>query len=383
MTRTPFTWLGHSLKWLLALSMSMALLACGSSSDSDQTTVFTSMLNGEQEVPAAVTGALGTGTLSLDLPSRNIRGSITLDGLNATAAHIHQGDAGVNGPVIVPLVQTSPGVWSVGEGATLTEAQVNALNAGGLYFNAHTAANPNGEIRGQIGREVLTAQLSPRQEVPATASSATGTGVLAVDPVTGRLTARITVSGMAATAAHIHEGATGVNGPIIFPLAQTAPGSGVWVSAADATMTEAQLAALRGGRLYFNAHSVAFPGGEIRGQIGRHVAGATLLAAEEVPATPSNATGTGILVVDSTTRAIEGGIRITGLAATAAHIHIGAPGTNGPVIVPLNDAGGGSWPVPANTKLTAAQYLAFKQGNLYFNAHSVAFPNGEIRGQIR
>jgi hypothetical protein len=383
MTRTPFTWLGHSLKWLLALSLGMALLACGSSSDSDQTTAFSSTLTGEQEVPAALTGAVGTGSLSLDLPSRTIRGSITLDGMTATAAHIHQGDVGVSGPVIVPLVETSPGVWSVSPGATLTEAQVNALNAGGLYFNAHTAANPNGEIRGQIGRDVLTAQLSPRQEVPATASLATGSGVLAVDPATGRFTARMTVTGMAATAAHIHEAAAGVNGPIIFPLTQTAPGSGVWVAAADATMSEAQLNALRAGRLYFNAHSVAFPNGEIRGQIGRHVGIATLLAAEEVPPTPSNATGAGTLVVDAATRAIEGGIRVAGLAATAAHIHIGAPATNGPIIVPLNNAGSGSWPVPPNTRLTAAQYLAFKQGNLYFNAHSVAFPNGEIRGQIR
>jgi hypothetical protein len=41
------------------------------------------------------------------------------------------------------------------------------------------------------------------------------------------------------------------------------------------------------------------------------------------------------------------------------------------------------WNVPANATLTADQFKAFKQGNLYFNAHSTAFPGGEIRGQIR
>ena len=91
----------------------------------------------------------------------------SLDGMTATAAHIHQAAAGVSGPVIVPLAETSPGVWSVPAGITLTEAQVDALNAGGLYFNAHTVINPGGEIRGQIGRDVFTARMSPARLAPA------------------------------------------------------------------------------------------------------------------------------------------------------------------------------------------------------------------------
>ncbi len=34
--------------------------------------------------------------------------------------------------------------------ATLTDAQLADLEAGRLYVNIHTAANPGGEIRGQI-----------------------------------------------------------------------------------------------------------------------------------------------------------------------------------------------------------------------------------------
>lgn len=380
---TRFALFGNGFKWLFAAALALGLVACGSSSDPEQTTVFGSTLSGEQEAPPVVTGAVGTGTLSLDLPSRNIRGSINVDGMNATAAHIHQADVGVSGPIIVPLVETSPGVWSVPAGTTLTEEQVNVLQAGGLYFNAHTAINPSGEIRGQIGRDVFTARMSAAQEAPPAVSAATGSGVLTVDPATRRFTARITVSGMAATAAHIHEAVPGISGPIVFPLTQTAPGSGIWVSAPDATMTEAQLSALRAGRLYFNAHSVAFPNGEIRGQIGHHVGNAILRGAEEVPPTSSSATGTGTLVIEPMTRAAAGSITVSGLVPTAAHIHIGPPGTNGPVIITLNNVGGGVWALPPNTRLTAAQYLAFKQGNLYFNAHTVLFPNGEIRGQIR
>lgn len=369
------------LKWLLAGALGLGLVACGGGAD-QQTTQLGASLSSDQEVPPVITGAVGTGTLSVDFPSNNIRGSIVLDGMTATAAHIHQGEVGVNGPVIVPLVETAPGTWSVPADAALTDSQAAALRAGGLYFNAHSTANPNGEVRGQIGRDVFNVQMSPAQEVPPSASAATGSGLLILDPASRKFTARITVSGMAATAAHIHTGAAGVNGPVIFPLSQTAAGSGVWVAAPDATMTEAHVVMLRAGGLYFNAHSAAFPNGEIRGQIGRNVGFARLVAAEEVPPTSSLATGTGTLVIDPTTRAASGSITLSGMTAAAAHVHLGATGTNGPIIVPLTSAGN-TWSVPANTRLTAEQFAAYKQGNLYYNAHSTLFPNGEIRGQIR
>ena len=384
-----FVHLTHPLNWFLAATLVLGLAACGSGDGDDSvaplptTTQLKASLSGDQEVPAPLTGALGTGSLSLESPSRKISGSITIDGMAASAAHIHQGETGINGPIIVALTETAPGVWSVPAGSVLTEAQATAFTAGALYFNAHSTANPNGEIRGQIGREVFAAQMSPAQEVPPNASSATGNGLLSLDPATKKFTARITVSGLAATAAHIHDGALGINGPIIFPLSQTAAGSGVWVSVADATLTDAQLARLRSGSLYFNAHSAALPGGEIRGQIGLNVRFARLSAGEEVPPTSSTATGTGTLVIDPATRAASGSISLSGLTATAAHIHLGASGISGPIIVPLTNAGSGVFSVPAGTVLSAAQLLAYKQGNLYFNAHSASFPNGEIRGQIR
>lgn len=378
-----------SSKWFVFAALTLGLVACGSGGDDDPvvptpTTVqLKAALSGDQEVPSTLTGALGTGALSLNSSSRAVSGSITIEGMTANAAHIHQGDTGVNGPIIVPLSETSLGTWSVPAGAVLTEAQATAFAAGGLYFNAHSVANPNGEIRGQIGRDVFAAQMSSVQEVPANASSATGNGLLSLDPATKKFTARVTLSGLAATAAHIHDGAPGVNGPIIFPLSETAAGSGVWVAPADAQLTDAQLARLSAGNLYFNAHSAALPSGEIRGQIGRNVRFARLSAAEEVPPTPSAATGTGALIIDPNTRAASGSITLTGITATAAHIHLAAPGTNGPIIVPLTNAGSSVFNVPAGTVLTAAQLLAYKQGNLYYNTHSALYPNGEIRGQIR
>lgn len=377
-------------RWAAAGVVALGLVACGGDNDNNTpvatSSTLSAALSGDQESPTpTITGALGTGTLTLSMPSRALSGSIAINGMTATMAHVHQGEVGVNGGVIVNLAESTPGSgnWAVPAGTVLTEAQATAFSAGGLYFNAHTTENPGGEIRGQIGREVYAARLSAAQEVPTNNSTATGVGLVSLDPVTKRINARLTLTGVAATMAHIHTGNLGANGGVIFPLTQTAAGSNIWVSAADATMTDAQIAAMKAGGLYFNAHSAAFPGGEIRGQIARNVGFASMNAAQEVPTNASIATGVGTLVIDPATRAASGGITLTGMTATMAHIHLGAPGVNGGVIIGLVSAGAGVWNVPANAVLTAEQFKAFKQGNLYFNAHSAAFPGGEIRGQIR
>lgn len=377
--------LADPFKWIAAGVLAVSLAACGGSDGpASTTTTLSASLSGDQEPTPTVTGALGTGTLSLTLPSRDLSGSISLNGIVATAAHVHLGDTGINGAIIVPLAETTAGsgMWAVPPGTVVTEAQAAAFSAGGLYFNGHSTENPGGEIRGQIGRQVLAAQLSAAQEVPSNATTATGNGLVSFDPVTKKFAARLTVSGMTASAAHIHPGALGVNGPVLFPLSETAAGSGVWVSAADAVLSDAQITLLNTGGLYFNAHSTAFPGGQIRGQIGLNVRYASLNAAQEVPPNASTATGTGTLVVNPATRSASGSIAITGITATAAHIHLGATGVNGAIIVPLTNDGAGVWSVPANTVLSADQFKAYKQGNLYFNAHSAASPGGEIRGQI-
>ena len=95
------------------------------------------------------TSATGSGVLAVDTSTGAISGFIVTAGLSATAAHIHDNVVGSNGPVIVPLAG-GPNIWTVPDGATLTAAQITKFSAGGLYYNAHTTANPGGEIRGQI-----------------------------------------------------------------------------------------------------------------------------------------------------------------------------------------------------------------------------------------
>jgi len=107
-------------------------------------------LSGTQEVPPVKTSASGSGTITVG-NDKSVSGSVTTSGVNGTAAHIHTGAAGQNGPVAVPLTKGADGnTWSVPAGAKLTDAQYDAYKAGNLYVNVHSAANKGGEIRGQL-----------------------------------------------------------------------------------------------------------------------------------------------------------------------------------------------------------------------------------------
>ena len=103
---------------------------------------------------------------------------------------------------------------------------------------------------------------------------------------------------------------------------------------------------------------------------------------KEVPPVSTAATGTGSITV-AADMSVSGKITTTGLAGTVAHIHLGAAGVNGPVVIALTKNGDNEWLVPAGAKLNAAQYEAYKNGGLYVNVHTVTNKGGEIRDQLR
>lgn len=114
---------------------------------------------------------------------------------------------------------------------------------------------------------------------------------------------------------------------------------------------------------------------------GSNAVGVKLSGAEEVPPVKVTGSGSGSfrLAEDGS---ITGSVTTKGVAGAAAHLHLGAKGKNGPVIVPL-DKKGDTYSVPAGRKLTAAQRKEFKEGDLYVNVHTARHKGGEVRGQIQ
>lgn len=108
----------------------------------------------------------------------------------------------------------------------------------------------------------------------------------------------------------------------------------------------------------------------------------TLSGKNEVPPVNSAAAGTGAVTVNPD-KSVTAKITVTGMTATAAHIHMAAASANGPVIVPFNKTADNTFEAPAGSKMTDEQYAAFKAGNTYVNVHSAANPGGEVRAQLK
>lgn len=106
-------------------------------------------LSGAEEVPAVTTSATGGGTIKIG-DDLSVSGSVKTEGIDGTAAHIHQAPVGQSGPPIITLTKGDGGVWNVPAGSKLTPEQFEAFKAGNLYVNVHSAAHKPGEIRGQL-----------------------------------------------------------------------------------------------------------------------------------------------------------------------------------------------------------------------------------------
>lgn len=225
---------------------------------------FAAELDGLQEVPANGSGATATATAWFVEPENVLIYEIDVAGLvGFTVGHLHNGAPGVGGPAIFTL--TGTGSRLCGVSPPLAAADVTALKAGNTYLNLHTTSFPGGEIRGQLVREIeqFTFFANGAQEVPANASVHTACGVMTLNPTTNTLTYNIKTTVPALTAMHLHAGPPGVSGPVNVGISGTPP----TITGTTVALTAAHLDLLRRGNFYFNLHTTAFPGGEIRGQV--------------------------------------------------------------------------------------------------------------------
>jgi hypothetical protein len=117
---------------------------------------------------------------------------------------------------------------------------------------------------GAASAKDIAVSLTGDQEVPAVTSTAKGMGKISIgDDKT--VSGSVTTTGVAGTAAHIHEAAPGKNGPPIITLEKK--GDSEWMVPAGSKLTDAQYESFKAGNLYVNVHSAEHKGGEIRTQI--------------------------------------------------------------------------------------------------------------------
>ncbi len=363
---------------------------------------FTAQISGDQSVPAINTPATATAWAVLNQNTNTLTYRVTYANLSSSflAAHFHLGAAGVNGPVVMPIT-TFTGNTAKGEWADIPDSLIAYMMKGDIYINIHSNLYPAGEIRGQLkpAQDIGVAMsINGAQDVPALNVTGTGTGWALFKPGSDTLIYRLTVAGLTSQliGSHFHLGAAGENGPVIFPFSMSdSTTSGIWV------FPDSMWVPLVTDSMYVNVHTQQNPAGEIRGQFTLEPSDTIFLKASldgsqtvPTPVTKATATAWALLNValpssngygppTRATPSLMYRVTYANLDSTflAAHFHLGAPGINGPVVMPITTFSGntaqGTWSAIPDSLVD--QML---MGNVYINIHSLKYPAGEIRGQL-
>jgi CHRD domain len=168
----------------------------GTATSSTGQQTFTATMTGSEEVPPKNTQATGSAKFVSSSDGNSMTYRIRVANINGvTMAHIHSGNIGKNGPVVVTLFKSAApsgpmnGPLSQGtitsanlegplKGKTISDL-VKLINDGKAYANVHTQQNPKGEIRGQIstsGAASTSASTSAGNSAAASASASAGSG---------------------------------------------------------------------------------------------------------------------------------------------------------------------------------------------------------------
>jgi hypothetical protein len=135
-----------------------------------------------------------------------------------------------------------------------------------VYFGFITCSNNNDDDNSTPTPVIVSfnAILNGTSEVPPNNTTmATGTATLSYNKTTKIFILYVTYSGLTPTDGHVHVGAVGVDGPVVFPLTSlTSP-----INFTSRALTTAEETDLLANLYYVNLHTTAFPGGEIRGQL--------------------------------------------------------------------------------------------------------------------
>ncbi len=341
--------------------------------------LFPFLLDEYEEALCVGTGstATGYGLAILSSDSTNLSLFVVHNVSAPTAAHIHKAAICTDGSPVFPFASpASP----ISQGFAVTPADVADLFAGLFYVNIHSGTFPNGEIRGQIIPEPIRFifALNEAQEVPPTASFASGCAIVVLNADGTELGIDIEHDVASITGGHIHQAPPGVSGGIVFPFSSAAsPISQVWM------LDTTNIKSLFLGNLYANVHSSAFSAGEIRGQVKRDsVIFTSLLDGAQANGglgTGSAAKGFGVYVLSADQKQLGIYVEHNVVSPTNGHIHYGVPAVEGPPAFPFSSF---TSPIIETWNLDPDDVDSLLNNGLYVNLHTAAFPSGEIRGQL-
>ena len=222
-----------------------------------------------QIFPAPMSQASGMADLTVKLDTGATRGTVKLTGLSATAVTINEGFAGATGPALIRLSPSGDNTaeWEVPADALLTAEQLTALSQGKLYVIATSAANPRGEIRGQIAPDnvaVTFSTMAPAAEARSVSPAAGGVVATTVDKSAYTLSIHVNSTGVDdADAAQVDSAATGRK---LAVLSKDSVDMGHW-SAELVPISAADVAHFESGKWYVSIATPVEAGGALRGQI--------------------------------------------------------------------------------------------------------------------
>lgn len=268
------------------------------------------------------------------------------------------------------------------------------LTASLLDSAGHTTISPSLAVK-VLNNQPLSVGMSASQIYPVPVSTASGFATLTIDDVTGAASGTVTVTGTTPTSAAIFQGFAGQTGTIQIPLVHSTTNPQQFTVPTGTVLTQAQLTMFMQGSMYLEATSVAFPNGEIRGQIipaGVTVAWSPLTGAQEAPTfVATTATGTVATTIDTLGNNATVFVNTTGLTnVTAVQLDTGAAGAVGTELtnLTLGTTATTTGVFNPNQFMVEMFWIGptgvtnFQNSLLYVNIESTTNPTGQLRGQI-
>ena len=384
---------------------------------------YDAMLYGEQENPPVLTDGMGGVLIEASDDSLWVTGSFSLDNplipAAGTGTHLHLGFFGQNGGIVLSLTPTmaagsmTEGVFERGVNRfALPDGLVDSIDARRVYANIHSVAHPSGEIRGQVvdyGSSLYMGYVS--YDAPSVLPDADAAMRVLIEKPFGDQQLFYSGSYAGFSPALFASGLTpfivisnpfdpnpGTRASVAFPAnsVSATPGEGVLPLTELTNVGPSVFVGL--DVRTFSSVGLAFSGTEIPFESTiyhecKRLFGAPMTASQTVP--NARSTGLGQLNVEYYGNRIEvagdfAGLTDTLLGSNGLHIHDGFAGRAGGVVQGLNylnqvfQTGPVTFVFPFNNTypITTAQAQAMRDRGYYLNAHTSAFPMGEVRGQV-